>query len=144
MMKIVTMYPAYIALIIVFNIVILLQAWFVRRLSRLRDQAHDAKTEYHKLHSEVVELSEMVNELSRGKESNEVSQQTLKREIEDIEGMIQNFLEEHEELREQYEVKKEGSGAGPSKTDEAPQEGDAPQDADRQEVPEATAVPDDA
>ncbi len=138
------MYPAYIALIVIFILVIVLQAWFVRRLSNLHDQAQGAKSEYNRLRSEMMELSETVGELSRGRDSNEITLKTLEREIEDAKVKIRDFLEEHEELRGQFGTEGEEMGEGSSAADEAPQEEEVSQETDPQEASVTTPVSDDA
>jgi len=96
------MYTAYIALIVSFILVIVLNAWFVRRLTALHEQGRERKSEYQKLHAEMVEMTEAVGELDRGKDSNATSIQVLKREIEDTKIKIREFLAEHQELENEF------------------------------------------
>jgi len=105
------MYTAYIALIVSFILVIVLHAWFVRRLTGLHDEVRERKSEYQKLHAETVELAESVGELDRGKDSNATSIQALEREIEDTKIKMREFLAEHQELGEEFGVAKEEEDA---------------------------------
>jgi|APSaa5957512622_1039677.scaffolds.fasta_scaffold32287_2 uncharacterized protein (DUF342 family) len=98
------MYTAYIALIISFILVIVLHAWFVRRLTGLHEQVRECKSEYQKLHAETMELAESVGELDRGKDSNATSIQALEREIEDTKIKIREFLAENQELEGEFGV----------------------------------------
>jgi len=96
------MYSAYMVLVVSFVLVIVLHAWFVRRLNRARDQAHAVKDNYTRLHTEVIELAETVDELERGKGSNATTLQVLEREIEEFREKIKSFLEEHPELKIEF------------------------------------------
>ena len=107
------MYPAYIALVVCFVLVIVLHAWFVRRLSALKEQARADELEYHKLRMEMIALSESVSELDRGRDSNQVSILALEREIEEIKGMIREFLKSHEDLREEFGLPEEAGEPAP-------------------------------
>ena len=71
-----------------FVLAIVLQAWFVRRLSYLRGKAREGKDRCDRLHAEATELSEAVSEFDRGLDSNATSVQMLQREIEDLRAKI--------------------------------------------------------
>ena len=96
------MYTAYIALVVCFVLVIILHAWFVRRLSTLRDRARAGESECRRLRMEAEEVAETVAELNRGRNSNQVSIVALEREIEGTQALIREFLEAHEDLREEF------------------------------------------
>ena len=96
------MYSAYMVLVVSFVLVIVLHAWFVRRLNHARERAHAVKDDYNRLRKEVAEAAETVDELDRGKDSNGTTLQTLKREIEEIREKIRTFLEEHPELKQEF------------------------------------------
>ena len=96
------MYSAYMVLVVSFVLVIVLHAWFVRRLNHARDQARAVKDEYTRLRQEVAELAEAVDELERGKGSNATTLQVLEREIEEIRDKIKSFLEEHPDLKQEF------------------------------------------
>jgi uncharacterized protein (DUF342 family) len=130
------MYTAYIALIISFILVIVLNAWFVRRLTGLHEEVRECKNEYQKLHAETVELAESVGELDRGKDSNVTSIQALEHEIEDTKLKIREFLAEHQELGGEFGVpdeeedgeveEKEGEGEDAEAEEEEIEEAAAP------------------
>ena len=96
------MYSAYMVLVICFVLVIVLNAWFVRRLNGLGDKVHTAKEDGDRQRKELTELTEAIDELNRGKDSNAVSTQVLAREIEEIQEKIKLFLEEHPGLKEEF------------------------------------------
>ena len=96
------MYSAYMVLVVSFVLVIVLHAWFVRRLTRYHERAHAVKEDSDRLHAEVAELAETVDELSRGKDSNATTLQVLEREIEEIQEKIRSFLEEHPDLKPEF------------------------------------------
>ena len=89
-----------------FVFTIVLQAWFVRRMSHLRGSLKERKREYDRLHAEATALGQTVSEFKHGKESNSVSVQALEREIEELREKVDLFLEAHPELKAQYEEKK--------------------------------------
>lgn len=84
-------------LIIVFGFVllILLQAWFVRRITQLTARHQERKVSYRKLGAEVAELTEEVTGLDRASESNVASVAALERETQELQGRIDAFVAEH-------------------------------------------------
>ena len=71
-----------------FVLAIVLQAWFVRRLSYLRGKTRESKELCDRLHAEATSLAESVAEFSRGLDSNTTSVQMLEREIEELKAKI--------------------------------------------------------
>ena len=92
----------YIALIIGFVLVIVLQAWFVRRVSTLKERARDTKNLWQRLRNEATELAQRSAEMKRGISNNVASTEHIRAEIEATKSSIRSFLEEHEELREEF------------------------------------------
>ena len=77
-----------------FVLTIVLQAWFVRRLSYLRGKTKESKGHCDRLREEAGSLAEAVTEFKRGLESNTTSVQMLEREIEDLREKIAAFTGE--------------------------------------------------
>lgn len=95
-------YTAYMALIVCFILVIVLHAWFVRRLTGHRDRLRAVREEHGRLHAELTEASQAVADLGRGRESNTLSIAALEREIEELQTRVRTFLTEHPELHEEF------------------------------------------
>ena len=91
------MYPAYIALVVSFVLVIVLHAWFVRRLASFYERAQASRSQYGKLRTEMLSLAEEVGELERGMDSNDITIRTLEREIEELEEKLKAGVSEEEE-----------------------------------------------
>ncbi|MEW6753280.1 MAG: hypothetical protein AB1505_20210 [Candidatus Latescibacterota bacterium] len=105
------MYSAYMALVVTFVLVIVLHAWFVRRIARLRDQARALREDCERTRQELAELTQVVSELDHGKDSNAVSIVALDREIQDVRARIRAFLSEHPELQGEYGEISAGTGS---------------------------------
>ena len=88
-----------------FVLTIVLQAWFVRRLSHLRGKTRESKDLCDRLHAEATALVETVSEFNRGLESNTTSEQMLEREIEALQSKM-------------AAAAGEGEMASPTETDE--------------------------
>jgi len=88
------------AIILVFGFVflIILQAWFVRHMTRLRARRGERKSSYEKLREEVVTLADQVASLNRAMDANTVSITTLERETQVLQKLIDDFLAQHQEL----------------------------------------------
>jgi hypothetical protein len=95
-------YWACTALVASFTSVILLHAWFVRRLTGYRERLHTVRDEYGRLHAEVATEAQAVADLGRGKESNALSITALEREIEELRTRVRTFLTEHPELGQEF------------------------------------------
>jgi len=78
------MYPAYLALVVSFVLVILLHAWCVRRLAYLFNKMQASQAQHKKVRTEAISLAEEVGGLERGIDSNEISIQSLEREIKEL------------------------------------------------------------
>ena len=87
--------PLVFFLVFGFILAIVLQAWFVRRLSYLRGKTKENKDHYDRLHQEAVSLTEAVTEFDRGIDSSKISVQVLEREIEELEQKIAGFEAVH-------------------------------------------------
>ena len=105
------------AIILVFGFVflIILQAAFVRRVTRLRSRRAECKSTYEKLREEVVTLGEQVSSLERAKDANTVAITALERATEVRQKLIDDFLAEHKELA--APVAASGTGAGEEQND---------------------------
>jgi cell division protein FtsB len=90
-------YAPQIALVVAFLMVIVLHAWFTRRMLSLRDRALAARAEYGKLRGEVVALAQEVGEFKQGLESNAVAIKALEAEIEEWQKKIAVFAPPEEE-----------------------------------------------
>ena len=90
-------YAPQMALVASFLCVIVLHAWFTRRLIRLRDEALAERKEYERLRSDVLALSEEVVEFKRGMETNAVATKALEKEIEDWQRKIDSYVPESED-----------------------------------------------
>ena len=84
-------------LILVFGFVfvILLQAWFVRRITQLTARHQERKAAHRKLGEEAAELADEVTGLDRANESNVASIAGLEREIQELQERIAAFTAEH-------------------------------------------------
>lgn len=89
-------YVSLIALIVTFLLVIVLHAWFTRRMLALRERALASRSEYHKLHARVVALAEELGEMRQGIESNSAAVKTTEAAIEDMKQQIANYRPEEE------------------------------------------------
>lgn len=91
------MIPYFPVVMLVFGFVftIILQAWFVRRISRLSTAHQDRKETYDQLQKDLMKIAEEVADLRRATDSNTVSVTTLEREIEEAEKKKEEFLAEH-------------------------------------------------
>ena len=81
-------------------LVILLQAWFVRRISQLTARHKERKGTYGRLRVEAAELAEEVSGLDRARESSVASVAGLERETQELQGRIDAFVAEHEGVTE--------------------------------------------
>ncbi len=90
-------YVPQMALVVSFLCVIVLHAWFTRRIVRLRDAALAAHKEYEHLHSDVLALLEEVVEFKRGMENNSAAIKALGKEIEDWKRRIDSYTPEAED-----------------------------------------------
>lgn len=95
-------YWACTALVASFTSVILLHAWFVRRLTSNRERLRATREEHGRLHAEVAAAAQAVADLGRGKESNTLSIAALEREIVGLYERSVAFLAEHPELQEEF------------------------------------------
>jgi len=93
------MYPAYIALVVSFVLVIVLHAWCVRRLAYLYNRMQASRTQHTKIRTEAISLAKEVGELELGVDSNEVSIQALEREIEELEEKLKAGVPEEDAER---------------------------------------------
>lgn len=90
-------YVPQMALVVSFLCVIVLHAWFTRRMVRLRDETVAEHKEYERLRSDVLEISEEVVEFKRGMETNEVATKALEKEIEDWQRKVDGYSPEAED-----------------------------------------------
>lgn len=90
-------YAPQMALVASFLCVIVLHAWFTRRIVRLRDEAIAEHKEYDRLRGDVLALSEEVVEFKRGMETNEVATKALEKEVEDWQRKIDGYAPETED-----------------------------------------------
>ena len=113
-----------------FVLAIVLQAWFVRRLSYLRGKTRESKEQCDRLHAEATSLAETVAEFSRGLDSNTTSVQMLEREIEELTTRIANLE------GEPVDAENTSGAAATEPTGDAsePAEPDASRDGERPDV----------
>jgi len=90
-------YAPQMGLVASFLCVIVLHAWFTRRIVRLRDEALAEYKEYGRLRNDVLALSEEVVEFKRGMETNEVATKSLEKEIEDWQRKMDSYSPESED-----------------------------------------------
>ncbi|MGY8825808.1 MAG: hypothetical protein ACKVJG_18040 [Candidatus Latescibacterota bacterium] len=93
-------YTPLIALVSCFLCVIILHAWFSRRLVSLRDRATDAKSVYQRMHNDVATLLQEVAGMERGTDGNETVVKTLLVELPALRTKIENFSPDQDENNE--------------------------------------------
>ena len=81
-------------------LVVLLQAWFVRRITQLTTRHKERTGTCHKLRAEAAALAEQVAGLDRARESSVASVAGLERETQELQGRIDAFVAEHEGVTE--------------------------------------------
>ena len=78
-----------------FVLLILLQAWFVRRITRLTASHRERQNTYRKLAAEAADLAEEVVGLDRARDANTASIAGLERETQELQERIDTFVAEH-------------------------------------------------
>ncbi len=89
-------YVSLSALVLAFLLVIILHAFFARRMMALRDRGVVAHGEYQRLRTQVAALAEEVGELQRGAEGNEAAIKGLETTIEELRQKIAGYQPEQE------------------------------------------------
>ena len=85
-----------ILLVFGFVLLVLLQAWFVRRIAQLTTRHKERKDTHGKLRAQAAELGEEVASLDRAGESGATSITGLERETQELQERIDAFVAEHE------------------------------------------------
>ena len=112
-----------------FVLLVLLQAWFVRRITQLTARHKERQSTHRKLGTEAAELADEVAGLSRAGESGATSIAGLGREIEELQKRIDAFVADHETAAPKTAAPATATGTAPSTSTAADDDTEAGQSA---------------
>ena len=92
----------YGALVLAFVLIIVLQAWFVRRLTTMKNRLANARAEQRRLRATTAELADRAGDMQRGLSSNAAAIKGAEEEMAQLSNAARAFLAQHPELMQEF------------------------------------------